>query len=162
MQTTVEMSTQQLSDRLNVSPRMINIYRAAIEQRTGRTIGTKRGRTTFFSTEEQDLIAQAQAQGKQAPRQEDKSRAVEDQDNQMIRDMGAIMGAGDAAAIAMGQQIGQRWQGLMMQSATIEMMEGFTKFRLQMEEFNTFTQISGSDAPQLEASTTYLESSEDE
>jgi hypothetical protein len=162
MQTTVEMTTQQLADRLNVSPRMINIYRAAVEQRSGKTIGTKRGRTTWFTAEEQDLIHQAQAQGKQATPPHRDSATVEDQDNQMIGDMSAIMSTGDEAAIAMGQQIGQRWQALMMQAATTEMMSRLGRFRQQMEEFNTFTHISGT--PALSGSapvTNYLESADD-
>jgi hypothetical protein len=162
MQATAELSTQQLSDRLNVSTRMINIYRAAVEMRTGQAIGIKRGRTTYFSGEEQDLIAQAQAQGNQRKEPETKPPVNEAQDNQMVGDMGAMMRAGDASAIAIGQQIGERWQALMFQAASTQMMGGLTLFKNQMEEFNVFTQISGAAPTQLEGGSVYLESSEDD
>ncbi len=57
--TTADKTTQNLADELAISTRMVNLYRAAAEKLCGYKLGTRRGKTVYFSKEEQDLIIAA-------------------------------------------------------------------------------------------------------
>jgi hypothetical protein len=45
----VDLSTQDLADKANLTPRMVNIYRTRAEQRLNRKLGQKRGKTTYMN-----------------------------------------------------------------------------------------------------------------
>jgi hypothetical protein len=163
---TVELSTAQLADLLGVSPRMVNIYRTNAEERFQRPIGAKRGRTIYFSPEEQDLIKSARAENNSHSTQAAASHHEERQERQaqnfhsqtvnaeagVLDGMGAIVQAGDQNAIVMGQQLGQRWSALMFGTALQTMNDGIVNMSSQFQELQTAMNISMDITPQLPAS----------
>ena len=159
----VELSTAQLADLLGVSPRMVNIYRTNAEERFQRTIGVKRGRTVYFSPEEQDLIKSARAesnghstQAAASHHEQRQERQTQDFHSQTVHaeagvldGMGAIVQAGDQNAIVMGQQLGQRWSSIMFGTALQAMNDGIIRMSSQFLELQTAMNISLDINPQL-------------
>jgi hypothetical protein len=158
----VELSTSQLADRLGVTPRMINIYKCNAENFHQCEIGTKRGRTTYFSPEEQELISRARAQqnghsaqaageyhSQRQAQQSQNFQASNSQNEAGILDgMGSIVEAGDRNALALGQHLGQRWSGMVFASAIQTMQQGLTEMSGQFNELQTAMNLSLT-APQL-------------
>jgi hypothetical protein len=158
----VELSTAQLADRLGVTPRMINIYKCNAEATYGCEIGSKRGRSTFFSPEEQDMIktARSQQNGHSAKaaaenhsqRQAQHSESFQASNSQneagILDGMGGIVEAGDRNALALGQHLGQRWSGMVFASAIQTMQQGLTEMSGQFNELQTAMNLSLT-APQL-------------
>lgn len=55
----VDKTASQLAEDFGVTSRMVNVYRAAAEKIAGKKLGQKRGKTVWFSPEEQELINKA-------------------------------------------------------------------------------------------------------
>lgn len=145
-QTEVEMTAQQIADQWGISARQVNNYRAACESATGKKLGRKRGKQTFFSAAEIGLIGQARfhATETHTPPSDDIDEPEPAAPGTITGDMAAIVEAGDHAAITMGQQIGARWNTLLMQAAIGEMTKGVSQFASQMQEANEFAQARAS------------------
>ena len=171
-----ELSTAQLADRLGVSARMVNIYKVNAEAAYNCELGTKRGRTTYFSHEEQEMIERARSQQNghsaeharqnHAQRQAQDSQAFQTSnaktEGQILDGMGDLVAVGDRNALALGSQLGQRWSGLVMASALQTMQEGLSNVSVQLEELGTAMNCSFV-APQLpESSQSLLPSSDDD
>ena len=156
----LDLSTKQLADALNCSPRMVNIYRAAIEQETGKTLGYKSGKTTYFRPAEQHAIyaqrergvntteVAAQAQARVSQPQAQATTAAEDG---MGDGMNAIVAQSDQQAVALGQMLGERFNGLMMSTMMTTIAQGFTTMQATMTEVTASIQCSLPPAPALGA-----------
>lgn len=146
MYTATDLSTQQLADQLNVTPRMINIYRVQAEASEGKRLGKKRGKTTFFTPEEQDLIRKTKTAGLnvEESKENHQHRAAPDfhtANNQaeegIVNGMQAIVEAGDRNAIQIGQTLGKRWNQLLWTTALQTMQDGLLEMQEQFAELNT-------------------------
>jgi hypothetical protein len=176
---TVELSTQQLADRLGVSSRMVNIYRAEAERLAGKRLGTKRGKTTYFNADDQVWILKVKNQGVdvegvRSHHQEDRQQQAQNftattnqTEEGILSGMDGLVQAGDRNAIQIGQALGQRWNQMVITSALSSMQQGMISFQSQFEELNAGIafaaspiqpQLTGSDpkAPRLD----FLESVE--
>jgi hypothetical protein len=156
MTATIDLSTQQLSDQLGVTPRMVNIYRSEAERLTGKKFGIKRGRVIYFSVEEQAEIARVQRQGVdidgvRSQHQADQQRQAEQYTSSanqteegILTGMDELVAAGDQNAIAIGQAIGMRWQEKLMTAALTTMQQGMVQFSQQFGELNAAVALAAS------------------
>jgi hypothetical protein len=147
----MDLSTQQLADRLHVTPRMINIYRAEAEARLGRKLGSKRGRTTYFNPEEQVAIVKVQAEGVTAAEASERHQAQAAPNFQAVNNqaedgilggMSAIVQVGDQKAIATGQALGDRWTALMFGAALQQMQNGVLTMQNHLDELHTSVSLT--------------------
>ena len=160
---TLELSATQLADRMGVSPRMVNIYREAVEAELDKTIGTKRGRTVYFSPKEQELIIQARADRNGQSTHADKQSAAKKQEaqaqnfqtqnsqteGQILGDIEGLVEAGDRSAVQLGQQLGQRWANVTIATVLQTMQQGLGQMANQFDELQTAMQLPFSGTPQL-------------
>lgn len=149
-----ELSTQQLADRLHVSPRMINLYREKAEVAAGRKLGIKRGRTTYFNPDEQVLIIQVQSQGinpdevrthheqQQAQASQNFQSFTNQAESNILDGMGAIVEAGDQNAIQLGNALGERWNALMFGAALQRMQSGIVHMQKHLGEMHTSVSLT--------------------
>jgi hypothetical protein len=160
MQTTAELdlSTKQLADVLGCTARMVNIYRAAVEQETGQNLGYKNGKTTYFRPKEQHAIAAQRERGVDARTVGAQAQARVSQpvtgatgEENMNDGMAAIVAQSDQQAIAMGQMLGQRFNGLMMSTMMSTIAQGFGEMQQTMTEVTASIQCSLPAAPALGA-----------
>jgi hypothetical protein len=156
--TQIDLTTKDLAALLGCTPRMVNIYRESVEQRTGRSIGYKLGRTTHFRPEEQDAIRSERERGvnpqEVSAKAQQRSNAnysstVNQAEETMQQGMGDIVAQSDAQAIAMGQMLGQRFNSLMMGSMMQVMSQGFADMQTGMGELTASLQCSVPTAPSL-------------
>lgn len=136
-QATVDLTTKDLATVMQITPRMVNIYRAAVEQRIGKTIGYKVGKVVFFSEDDQALIRQERDRGTSARDVGNQARerasgatfSTEQTDSNMGSALGGLVEKSDQHAIATGQALAQRWntvftasfqQGLAEQMGAIQ------------------------------------------
>jgi hypothetical protein len=175
MTATIDLSTQQLSDQLGVTPRMVNIYRSEAERLTGKKFGTKRGRVIYFTAEEQAAIARVQRQGVdidgvRSQHQADQQRQTQQQtttanqaEEGILTGMDELVAAGDQNAIAIGQALGVRWQQTMMTAAFTTMQQGMVQFSQQFGELNASVALAASpNQPQLTGTGMFTPTLEDE
>jgi len=119
--TQIDLTIKDLADRTGLTPRMLNIYRANAERRLGRKLGNKIGKTPYFTpTEVQEILSERESGNagnagssqnfSEAPNFSQANNAAE---GEILTGMDAIVSAGDNNAIAIGQSLGQRWNGLM-------------------------------------------------
>ena len=160
MQSTAELdlSTKQLADVLGCTSRMVNIYRAAIEQETGRNLGYKSGKTTYFRPKEQHAIAAQRERGVDTREVGAKAQAQASQpvttapgEEGMGDGMAAIIAQSDQQAIAMGDMLGQRFNSLVMGTMMNTIAQGFVNMQTTMTEVTTSIQCSLPAAPALGA-----------
>lgn len=160
MQTTTELdlSTKQLADVLGCTSRMVNIYRAAVEQETGQTLGYKNGKTTYFRPKEQDAIAAQRERGVDTREVGTKAQARVSQpvatatgEEGMSEGMSAIVAQSDQQAIAMGDMLGQRFNALVMSTMMSKIAQGFNDLQQTMTEVTASIQCSLPAAPALGA-----------
>lgn len=157
MPTTVELSTAEVAEHLGVSPRMVNMYRTAAERSVGRKLGTKRGRTTYFNSEEIEFIRKAQILGANgtSDRQQQKPVDFTEQNNEAEAEicdgMHDIVLAGDQNAIQMGKALGKRWNDLMWSTALQTMQGGMLQMQRQFNEMHSSiaTSLDAEYLPQL-------------
>lgn len=158
-QTQLDLTTKDLAQALGCSPRMVNIYRESVEQRTGKNVGYKMGRTTYFRPEEQQALraerehgqVNAQEVGAKAQQRStaNYSETVASAEGTMQDGMGAIVQQSDQQAIQMGQMLGQRFNSLMMGAMMQTMAEGMGQMQTGMAELTASLQCSVPTAPQL-------------
>ena len=158
-QAQLDLTTKDLAQALGCTPRMVNIYRESIEQRTGRNVGYKIGRTTYFRPEEQHALraerehgqVNAQEVGAKAQQRSNAnySETVASAEGSMQDGMSAIVQQSDAQAIQMGQMLGQRFNGLMMGAMMQTMAQGMTEMQNGMAELTASLQCSVPTAPQI-------------
>lgn len=141
--TTVELSTAEVAQQLGVTPRMVNMYRASAEKTAGRKLGTKRGRTTYYSGGEVEAIRKAQILGasgegdrQQQKQTQDFTQANYQAEAEICDGMNDIVAAGDQNAIQMGQAMGQRWNNLMWTAALQTMQGGMMTMQRQFGEMH--------------------------
>jgi hypothetical protein len=160
MQSTTELdlSTKQLADVLGCTSRMVNIYRAAIEQETGKTLGYKNGKTTYFRPKEQHAIAAQRERGidtrevgAQAQARASQPVTTAPGEEGMNEGMAAIVEQSDQQAIAMGTMLGQRFNALMMGTMMSTIATGFNELQTTMAEVTTSIQCGLPAAPALGA-----------
>ncbi len=142
----VDLSTQDLADRSRLTPRMVNIYRVQAEQRLGRKLGQKRGKTTYFNPEEQREILKSRIEGTSADEvaeqhQRQTSSNFQDLNNTaedgMLGSMGDIVAQNDQRAIAMGQALGQRFNSVLFAAMMQEMGNGLTQMHQGLGELTS-------------------------
>ncbi|MBD2462280.1 hypothetical protein H6G89_14625 [Oscillatoria sp. FACHB-1407] len=156
MTTTLELSTAELAERLGVTPRMVNMYRAAAERTAQRPLGTKRGKTKYFNAEEIELIRKAQILGAtEGDRQQQKPADFTQQNTEAEAEicdgMSDIVAAGDRNALMMGRSLGKRWNDLMWTAALREMQTGMLTMQSQFNEMHASiaTSLDADYLPQL-------------
>ncbi len=154
----VDLTTTDLSKLLGCSTRMVNVYRAAIEQCTGRTVGYRVGKATYYRPEEQQAIRQQREHGvdvgevganAQARATANASQTVATAEATMQTGLGDIVQQNDAQAIAMGQMLGQRFMGLMTGAMMETMSIGMGQMLQGMGEVTASLSCSVPTAPQL-------------
>jgi hypothetical protein len=154
---TLELSTAEVAQRLNVTPRMVNLYRAAAEKSAGHKLGSKRGKTTYYDASEIELIRKAQILGVsgESDRQQQKATDFTEQNNEAEAEicdgMSDIVAAGDRNAIQMGKSLGNRWNSLMWTAALKEMQSGMVTMQRQFNEMHASvaTSLDAEYLPQL-------------
>jgi hypothetical protein len=154
----LDLSTKQLADILGCSPRMVNIYRSAVEQETGQNLGYKNGKTTYFRPKEQHAIAAQRERGvdtrevgAQAQARASQPVTTAPGEEGMSDGMAAIVEQSDRQAIAMGNMLGQRFNSLMMGTMMNTIATGFTEMQTTMAEVTTSIQCGLPAAPTLGA-----------
>jgi hypothetical protein len=159
----LDLSTKQLADALGCTPRMVNIYRAAIEQETGRNLGYKSGKTTYFRPKEQHAIAAQRERGVDTREVGAEAQARASQpvttapgEEGMNEGMAAIVKQSDQQAIAMGQMLGHRFNSLLMGTMMDTIATGFTEIQQTMTEVTASIQCGLPAAPALGAGTVPL------
>ena len=162
-QTQTEWTTRDLSDHWGCTPRAVNLWRAEAEARAGHKLGEKRGKKTYFSSEECKAIdavrrggydtetAQAQAQqtrSTQGRGLHDRQAAAEDD---TFEGLDTLVRSGDERAIALGQQIGKRFNALVVASATASIAEGMSDLGAMLDEMHSALDqsLAGYDLPDL-------------
>jgi hypothetical protein len=154
----LDLSTKQLADVLGCTSRMVNIYRAAIEQETGKALGYKNGKTTYFRPKEQHAIAAQRERGvdtrevgAQAQARASQPVTTAPGEEGMSDGMAAIVAQSDEQAIAMGEMLGQRYNSLMMGTMMNTIAEGFRTMQTTMTEVTASIQCTLPAAPALGA-----------
>lgn len=166
------MTTKEIAGHTQLTPRMINIYRAAAERRLGVVFGRKEGRTTYFSPEEvREILKSRDADRsgnsgnagnspnyREASDFSDRNNAAEDE---AIGGMESIVASGDNKAVAIGQAMGNRFIQVVRTTALATMQQGFFDIGKEFDEMysavalplNHKPQLPGSDpnVPQLES-----------
>ena len=166
-----EWTAADLAAHWNITPRMVNIYRQEAERlRGGTPLGVKRGRKTYFSREECEAIAQvkqrgidtttASARNAQAKAAGD-SRATAQANSAEAATLDGMEGVTaqlDNQAIALGQQLGQRFNSLVLATAMQTMAEGMGQLGQTLGELQCSMEgsITGLDLPQLPAAQAVL------
>lgn len=121
---TVDLTAKDLAAVMQITSRMVNIYRVAVEQRLGQPLGYKVGKTVYFTEEEQDLIRQERDRGTSARDVGNQARdrasgtnfATDQTDSTMGSALGGLVEKSDQHAIATGKAIAQRYKTVMMAS----------------------------------------------
>jgi hypothetical protein len=156
--TELDLSTKQLADVLGCTSRMINIYRAAIEQAEGKPLGYKSGKTTYFRPQEQHAIASQKMRGVDTREVGAQAKARVSQpvteatgEESMGDGMAAIVAQSDQQAIAMGEMLGQRFNALVMSTMMGTIAQGFNDMQQTMTEVTASIQCSLPAAPALGA-----------
>lgn len=150
------LTVKDLADRIGLSPRMINIYRAEAEARLGRKLGHKEGRQTVFYPEDVREVLKSRDAGNEGntgtSQKFRETPNFSQQNNQaeagVLTGMEAMVATGDQKAIATGAELGQRWNELMWASAIQTMQVGMVQMTQQFSELHTSLDFSFSQ-PQL-------------
>jgi hypothetical protein len=161
MQTTeIDLTIKDLSDRANLTPRMLNIYRADAEARLGKKFGYKIGRTWYFRPDEVREILK-QREGNESTSQNFRettftspnfSNANTQAETEVLSGMDAIVASGDQNAINIGNALGQRWNQLLWASAIQSMQTGMVTMQQQFSELHTSVSLELNSQPQLTGS----------
>jgi hypothetical protein len=148
---TVDMNAEQLGETWGVTPRMVNIYKAKAEKRVGRKLGIRRGKAYYFSSEEQQLLWEIKEQGVdvQQVAQEHQASAAANFDTanaqcetSMLTNMSAIAERNDQQAIALGQQLGQRFVNVTYASMMQTMALGMAQIGNELGEMQASLTVS--------------------
>lgn len=160
--TEIDYSTKDIADRCGLSPRMVNIYRSEAETRLKRKLGYKVGKVWYFKQDEVREILksremtsnQADYSGNQptSPNFQETNNAAE---VSIIGGMDAIVSSGDQNAIAVGQALGMRWNGLMWTAALQSMQSGMAQMQQSFSELHASVTVglNSADLPQLPGNT---------
>lgn len=157
----VEWTTADLALHWGITPRSVNLWRAEAERRAGGKFGTKRGKKTYYSSDEAHAISAARnldSQTVQAQNSRAESagadkvyRAQADAEEQTLEGMDALVAMGDRQAIELGQKLGQRWNSLTMAAAAQTMAAGMADLSAVMEgmQLSLSTSLASYDLPAL-------------
>jgi hypothetical protein len=159
----VDLSIKELADRLNKQPRTVNIWKARAEQRLGRKLGyqdpTDRRIIRFSPDDQREILKsgfEETGNFRETSRKPPHTPNFQNNNNQaegeMLGGMDAIVQAGDANAIAVGQALGQRWNNLLWTAAIQTMQGGMMQMQQQFEELHTSVSVSLDQQPQLPGS----------
>ena len=169
MTTDLLMSIKDIAQATQLTPRMINLYRAAAEKRLSLVFGRKDGRTTYFNAEEvreilksRDADRSGNAGTSQNYREAaDFSNANAQAEGDSINGMESIVQASDSKAAAIGQAMGNRFIQVVRTTALATMQAGFFDIGKEFNEMydavalplNHQPSLQGSNpaAPQLES-----------
>lgn len=153
-----DLTTQNLADILGCTSRMVNLYRASIEQRTQTKLGYKIGKTTYFRPDEQQAIRgerdrgvnpaevgqNAQKQAAAAPK-----NTMAEADEVAGGSMSAMVAQSDRQAAQMGEVLGERFVGVMAASMSAAIARGMTGLHQSMMEMTAGLQTSIPAAPAI-------------
>lgn len=157
-----DLTTQNLADRFRCSTRMVNLYRADSERKTGKKLGYKIGKTTYFKPEEvqaiqaerdrgvsaADVGARAQQQATAAPKE-----TMQDADEVANGSMSGMVSQLDRQAEQMGSVVGDRFVGIMAASMSAAIARGMTGLQQSMMEMTAGLQTSIPAAPAIAGGT---------
>lgn len=157
MTTEVDYSTKDIADRCGLSARMVNIYRAAAEARLKRKLGYKVGRATYFRPDDvKEILKQREfstgddfaGSEPTSPNFQEVNNAAEDG---ILTGIDGLVATGDQNAIAIGQALGMRWNGLLMSAALQQMQVGMVEMSTQFKELHASVSVGLNSAtlPQL-------------
>lgn len=163
MNTDLMMTTKEIAAHTQLTPRMINIYRATAEKRLGVIFGRKEGRTTYFNGEEvreilksrdADRAGNAGNAGtspnyREASDFSDRNDAAEDS---TLSGMDALVAANDKQAALVGQAMGSRFIEVMKASAISAMQVGTNQLLQQFSEMGSAIAVPLNHQPQLPGS----------
>ena len=160
MNTDLLMTTKDIAERTQLTPRMINIYRAAAERRTGTVFGRKEGRCTYFNAEEvreilksrdADRSSNAGNVGNSPNFQEvtNFSQRNNTAEDSTLTGMDALVAANDHQAIAIGQAIGQRFTQVVYATAIGTMQNGMAQLVEQFAEMHSAVSLPLNYQPSL-------------
>jgi len=165
--TEIDLTIKDIADRINMTPRTVNLWRASAEQRLGHSLGYKIGKVTYFKADEVREILKSRDAGNNGNSQNFGERDHFSQHNnqaesEVIGGLDALVASGDQNAAMVGRAIGQRWNQIVVASALAEMQTGMMQMQSSFAELqasievtaNTLPQLPGMSplAPQLEAS----------
>ena len=161
--TQIDLSIKDLADRTGLTPRMLNIYRANAERRLGRKLGNKIGKTVFFRPEEVKEILNERESGNAGNTGTSQnfseaanfSQANNAAEGDILTGMDAVVASGDQNAIAVGQALGTRWNGLLWTAALQTMQTGMVQMQQQFGELHASVTVGlgAADLPQLTGNT---------
>lgn len=146
----VDMTAAQLAELWKVGVRSIQIYRAEAEKRYGEC-GRKQGKSYYFSPEDQQKMWAIREEGVNAQKvaQEYTQRnsvnfgeTNTQCENSMMGGMTTITEQNDRQAMQIGQQLGQRFVGVMYASMMQEMAIGFNNIHQEMGEIQAGLAVS--------------------
>jgi hypothetical protein len=155
MQTELDLTIKDIADRAGLGVRMVNIYRASTEQRLGRKLGYKIGKTWHFrpgevreilKSREEQAGSESNAGNSQNFREMPNfSQANNQAEDGIIGGMDAIVASGDQNAITIGQALGTRWNQLMWTAALQTMQGGMVTMSNQFEEMHQSVRLTLTD-----------------
>jgi hypothetical protein len=156
----IDLSVKQIAEFCKVSPRTVNLWRSAAEDRLGRKLGSKVGKTWTFAGEEIREILKSREHdpsehsGNQGTSQNFRETSPFSNQNtqaegDVLGGMDSLVASGDANAIAVGQALGQRWNQMLLTSALQTMQSGMMQMQTQFDEMHTAIAVPLNTAPQL-------------
>lgn len=154
----IDYSTKDIADRCGLSPRMVNIYRNEAETRLKRKLGYKVGKVWYFKQDEvREILKSREMTSTQADYSGNKPTSPNFQEinnsaeSSIIGGMDAIVASGDQNAVAIGQALGLRWQGLMWSAALQSMQSGMAQMQQSFSELHASVTVglNSADLPQL-------------
>jgi hypothetical protein len=155
--TQVDYSTKDIADRCGLTTRMVNVYRAAAEDRLKCKLGYKVGRATYFRPHEVVEILKQREESAPAdhsrnePASENFSEVNQGNGAAGTAGMDALVAAGDQNAIAVGRALGMRWNSLLITSAMQTMQTGMMQMQDQFSQLHesVTVELTPSDLPSL-------------
>lgn len=163
MTTDVLMTTKDIAQATQLTPRTINLYRADAERRVGRVFGRKEGRTTYFNAEEVREILKSRdseysgnagncSNSRNFQEAVNFSNANTQAEDESISGMEAIVTSGDNQAAMIGQAMGNRFIQVVRTTALATMQQGFFDIGKEFDEMYSAVALPLSHQPSLPGS----------
>jgi hypothetical protein len=153
----VDLTIQDIADRLQITPRTVNLWRSAAEERLGQKLGYKSGKTWHFRPDEIREILKSREEPRSGSggtsrnfrERTNFSQANNQAEGDVLGGMDAIVASGDQNALLVGQALGQRWNNLMWTAAIQTMQGGMIQMQQQFDELHTSVTVALDATPQL-------------
>ena len=153
--TEIDMSIKDISDRTQMHPRTINLWRSSAEQRLGHPLGYKVGKVTYFKPDEVREILKSRESGNSGNSRNfgetcNFSQHNNQAESEVIGGLDSLVASGDQNAAMVGKAIGQRWTQIVVASALAEMQTGMMSMQSQFAELQQSIEVTANTMPQLQ------------